>query len=78
MLADNGETDLCSEQEAAVRIQSSYRGYQTRKNLKNDQKHQLEEIPEQPPIDVDLNDPDVESAATKIQAGFRGHKTRKE
>ena len=29
-------------------------------------------------IDIDLEDPDVQSAATKIQAGFRGSKTRKE
>merc|ERR1711915_341393 len=29
-------------------------------------------------IDIDLNDPDVESAATKIQAGFKGMEARKE
>merc|ERR1711915_515586 len=33
---------------------------------------------DQEPIDIDLDDPEVELAATKIQAGFKGHKARKE
>jgi len=29
-------------------------------------------------VDIDLNDPEVETAALKIQAGFKGMKTRRE
>jgi myosin heavy subunit len=73
------KADSQSEEAAAVRIQSSYRGYRTRKELKNNQNVQVtEEISEQAITDLNLDDPEVELAAVKIQAGFRGHKTRKE
>jgi hypothetical protein len=73
---------------AATKIQASFKGHQTRKELqkkKEDQGTEEEGAAGNAPvegveedIDIDLTDPNVEIAATKIQAGFKGHKTRKE
>ena len=62
---------------AAVKIQASFRGHQTRKGMKNKEEKVQEETPPEEEIDIDLNDPEVGNAAVKIQAGFRGHQTRK-
>ena len=71
---------------AAVKIQSSFRGHQARKEvgaIKNDnnngkQQDQDNKVEEEEEIDIDLDDPDVGKAAVKIQSSFRGHQARKE
>ena len=67
---------------AATKIQASFRGHQTRKDMEakkagageGDAVAPVAEEEELP----DLNDPELDSAATKIQASFRGHQTRKD
>merc|ERR1711990_957349 len=73
-------------EEAAIKIQSAFRGHQVRQEMTNGEteevaateetsetKNEAEEV-----IDIDLNDPQTEEAAVKIQAAFRGHQTRTE
>ena len=75
------------DDKAAVRIQSTFRGYKTRKHLKSDNKSLSLDM-----ANIDLNskkrvksqssqhketNPE-ELAATKIQSTFRGYKTRKD
>merc|ERR1712008_262580 len=69
---------------AATKIQASFRGSQSRKEVKS--MKEKEEIVEQnvtaeeaaEEIDIDMDDPETAIAATKIQSGYKGMKTRKE
>ena len=66
---------------AAVKIQSQFRGHQARKEVqaKKDQiTEEQKETPADEEIDIDLEDPEVGHAALKIQSQFRGHQARKE
>lgn len=76
-------------EQAALKIQSTFRGHKTRKDMKNDAECEAqtsEESKEQkdPVDDVDdeianmVLDDEMEQAALKIQSTFRGHKTRKD
>jgi hypothetical protein len=66
---------------AATKIQASFRGSQSRKEVKS-MKEKVEEtvtaqeVEEE--IDIDMDDPETAKAATKIQASFRGSQSRKE
>ncbi|XP_067130521.1 putative autophagy-related protein 11 isoform X3 [Centruroides vittatus] len=84
---DDDENESGALEQAAVKIQSTFRGYQVRKQRKNGPKK--EEGKEQLLIDTDeiqdenekleSNDPEAEGkAAVKIQAVYRGYKVRKE
>lgn len=81
-LDDHTNDDSDELQTAALTIQKNYKGYKTRKELKEDKVHVETDIDtskqDEKEIDLDLNDPEFEKAAQKIQAGFRGHKTREE
>merc|ERR1719319_928195 len=63
---------------AATKIQASFRGSQSRKEVKS--MKEKEEIVEETvtaqeaeeEIDIDMDDPETAIAATKIQASFRG------
>merc|ERR1712051_673768 len=69
---------------AATKIQASFRGSQSRKEVKSmKEKEEIveetvtaQEVEEE--IDIDMDDPETEKAATKIQASFRGSQSRKE
>merc|ERR1712129_150973 len=69
---------------AATKIQASFRGSQSRKEVKS--MKEKEEIVEESvtvqeaveEIDIDMDDPETALAATKIQASFRGSQSRKE
>merc|ERR1719319_1600759 len=69
---------------AATKIQASFRGSQSRKEVKS--MKEKEEIGEETvtaqeaeeEIDIDMDDPETAIAATKIQASFRGSQARKE
>merc|ERR1711956_112906 len=69
---------------AATKIQASFRGSQSRKEVKS--MKEKEEIVEESvtaqeaeeEIDIDMDDPETALAATKIQASFRGSQARKE
>ena len=67
---------------AALKIQSSFRGHQARKEVEtmkeNKEQHAEEKVNIDEEIDIDLNDPEVGNAALKIQSSFRGHQARKE
>ena len=71
---------------AALKIQSGFRGHQARKEVQamkeKDTERETEgqggDHPEEEEIDIDLDDPEVGNAALKIQSGFRGHQARKE
>lgn len=68
-------------EQAALKIQAGFKGYQARKEVKDKMSNneaKEEGVKEEEEVDIDLNDPEVEKAATKIQAGFKGYKTRKE
>jgi len=73
-------------EEAAIKIQSAFRGHQVRQEMTNGETEEVtatEETTEvkaeaEEVIDIDLNDPQTEEAAVKIQAAFRGHQTRTE
>ena len=72
---------------AALKIQSSFRGHNARKELskrkkkiiigdiQNTKENKIEKGQE---IDIDLKDPEVDKAALKIQSNFCGHKARKD
>merc|ERR1712008_501267 len=67
---------------AATKIQASFRGSQSRKEVKS--MKEKEEIVEESvtaqeaeeEIDIDMDDPETALAATKIQASFRGSQSR--
>merc|ERR1712008_447213 len=69
---------------AATKIQASFRGSQSRKEVKSmKEKEEIveetvtaQEVEEE--IDIDMDDPETALAATKIQASFRGRQSRKE
>merc|ERR1719319_1609301 len=64
---------------AATKIQASFRGSQSRKEVKNmkDKEEIVKQtVPAQETTSFDPNDPEVNEAATTIQAGYRGMKTR--
>lgn len=56
---------------AAVKIQSQFRGYKTRKEFDEMKKENVSSY-------VDVDDPKQQKAAIVIQAGYRGHKVRSE
>merc|ERR1712129_678540 len=69
---------------AATKIQASFRGSQSRKEVKS-MKEKEETVEESvtaqeavEEIDIDMDDPETALAATKIQASFRGSQARKE
>ena len=64
--SDLPDLNDASVKDATVKIQSAYRGFRTRKQMKNDK----DDLP-------DLNAADVAAAAPKIQAGYKGFKARK-
>merc|ERR1711956_18414 len=76
---DDPETAL-----AATKIQASFRGSQSRKEVKSMKEKEkiveetvtAQEVEEE--IDIDMDDPETAKAATKIQASFRGSQSRKE
>ncbi|KAM7537031.1 hypothetical protein Aperf_G00000076685 [Anoplocephala perfoliata] len=59
--------------EAATKIQATFRGYSTRKHIQEEKK-QISEMSS--PLSPTQPDPNL--AATKIQATYRGYRTRKE
>ena len=75
-------------EQAALRIQSTFRGHKTRKDMKkdeteaatSDEQQEQKETPDE--LDDDIKnmvlDDEMEQAALKIQCTFRGHKTRKD
>ncbi|XP_025090942.1 doublecortin domain-containing protein 2-like isoform X3 [Pomacea canaliculata] len=72
---------------AATKIQAGYRGYRTRKQLKEKQAKELAELERDPslmeddplPVSEDDQTNDQQThAATTIQSGFRGYKARQE
>ncbi|CAL1537237.1 unnamed protein product [Lymnaea stagnalis] len=72
---------------AAVKIQAGFRGYKTRKSLKQPggtSEHREDQLEEDGPSAGDVEHihgkkrPDPDQAATRIQASFKGYKTRKE
>lgn len=92
---DNEEDDVANMvldeeiEQAALKIQSTFRGHKTRKEIKDKEPEpsETEELEEEQPAEEQNDDDDVanmvldeemEQAALKIQSTFRGHKTRKE
>jgi len=78
---ENWDTE--EAEQAAIKIQSGYKGMQARKEVKRMREDRLvlpetEITQEDSLLDIDLTDPNMDEAAAKIQAGFRGMKTRKE
>lgn len=65
--------ELC---EAAVRIQSTFRGHLARKGKELKDEKDIQEITKKvaEELDIDLSDPELNKAATKIQATFRRHR----
>ena len=59
--------------EAATKVQATYRGHMTRKNLKA--KAGEEGVQEVEAVEADSAE--LNEAATKVQATYRGHMTRK-
>merc|ERR1712008_641742 len=68
---------------AATKIQASFRGSQSRKEVKTmKEKEEIveetittQEVEEE--IDIDMDDPETAKAATKIQASFRGSQSKR-
>lgn len=77
-------------EQAALKIQSTFRGHKTRKDIKKDESQGEASASDEPQEqkdsvqDVDdeianmVLDDEMEQAALKIQSTFRGHKTRKD
>ncbi|XP_060585649.1 merozoite surface protein 9-like isoform X2 [Ruditapes philippinarum] len=72
--------------QAALKIQTGFRGHLARKEVnalkesKTEQKteEKVDDKKEEEEVDIDLKDPEVEKAALKIQAGFKGMQARQE
>ncbi|KAF5297409.1 hypothetical protein FQR65_LT01340 [Abscondita terminalis] len=81
--AENEEVEL---EQAATKIQAAFRGHQTRRTMKHEDKsgkptsaqQQQQQEQENLENELSLDDPDLAHAATKIQASFRGHMVRKQ
>ncbi|KAK7489201.1 hypothetical protein BaRGS_00019579, partial [Batillaria attramentaria] len=80
----NSRQDLQREEElAAARIQAGYRGYKTRKGLRERQADdRMDRMERDAAYERDAYNRQMqeeeEKAASKIQAGFRGYKTRRD
>ncbi|XP_054167136.1 neuromodulin-like isoform X1 [Oppia nitens] len=72
---DYSEDDADRQEEAAIKIQSQFRGYKTRKELK-DKSQDINNMKEEE--SPNNTGGDVDKAATTIQAGFKGYKVRKD
>ncbi|XP_071114644.1 doublecortin domain-containing protein 2C-like isoform X3 [Haliotis cracherodii] len=87
----DGVGDSREEEEAALKIQSHFRGHQVRKELNKDEDYKDEDYKDPDTRDdsddrrdqdshrddLDLLQHEREAAATKIQAHYRGYQTRK-
>lgn len=86
--ADEDEIDLNDPavEDAAIQIQSAFRGYAARRRLTNEAAGlpdtDTEDVESVAPVgevpDIDLNDPELTKAATTIQASWRGAQARAE
>ncbi|GHP10385.1 hypothetical protein PPROV_000911600 [Pycnococcus provasolii] len=83
------DVDILEQEQAATRLQSHFRGYQTRKDMRKANRAKVAApvvvVGESTGADQGQSlaetfaeDPEMDKAATKLQSSFRGHMARKE